>query len=183
MYKDIFLDVSKALETVEPPHVSEGFRFGGKWKDKHWMNTPGPLYCGETDNCGTGPLAAPNNVAFDKDGFEVIYRQPVYRFELPQVLEAAWADPLAGYAADGNLHWTYETVKSWWAEQRREVEQELQRPQETQLTLGDKKFEYLSVLVRWLVYLKNGMYEYLQVYAFFLDNGRIPAEGDRLPEL
>jgi len=60
------------------------------------MNTPGPFYCGDGDNCGTGPLVAPNNVALDEDGYEVIYRQPVNRYELRQVLEAAWADPLVG---------------------------------------------------------------------------------------
>ncbi|HEY7357346.1 MAG TPA: hypothetical protein VH590_12795, partial [Ktedonobacterales bacterium] len=95
MYEDIFLDVSAALEALGHRHGDGGFL--GEWKDNRWMNTPGSIYCGETDNCGTGPLAAPNNVAVDEKGFEIIYRQPVNRYELHQVVDAAWVDPFSGY--------------------------------------------------------------------------------------
>ncbi len=182
MYEDIFLDVSTALEALGRHHGDEYFQ--GKWADKHWMNTPGPLYCGETDNCGTGPGEAPNNVEVDSEGFQVTYRQPVNRYELRQVVRAAWDDPFCGYGAGGDLHWTYETIKAWWAEPRRKVEQEIRRLYDAQLALGEKKnYEYSAGLWRWLDYIKDGVYQYLQVYAFFLDNGRVPLEGERLPEL
>src|SRR5262249_31145265 len=141
MYEDIFLDVTAALETLGKRH-GEG-DFLAKWEDKHWMNTPGPIYGGDTDNCGTGPLAAPNNVAVDEDGYEVIYRQPVNRYELRQVVDAAWAEVVHGYGANGNLHWSYETIKAWWSDPRRKIEQELKQLYEAQLTLRDRKnYEY-----------------------------------------
>lgn len=184
MYEDIFLDVSKALETLDGPHRDKDFWLLGKWEDKHWMNTPGPLYCGDTDNCGTGPGEAPNNVALDDNARQVIYRQPANHDELLQVMQAAAVDPFAGYATDGNLHWTYATVKGWWVEYHREVEQEVRRLINAKLVFGtnDSK-EYYRGLRWWLGYLQRGMYQYLQIYAFFLDNGCIPTEGDRLPEL
>ena len=182
MYEDIFMDVSKALEALGHRHGDDHFQ--GKWKDKHWMNTPGPIYGGDTTSCGTGPLAAPNNVGVDEEWQEVIYRQPVNRYELRQAAGAAGAEVVHGYGADGDLHWTYETVKAWWAEPRLKVEQEVSRLYDAQLALGEKKnYEYFAGLIRWMAYLKEDLYQYLQVYAFFLDNGRIPAEGDRLPEL
>lgn len=181
MYEDIFFDVSPILE-------GEGLRHGygvflGEWKDNRWMNTPGLIYCGETDNCGTGPLAAPNNVSVDEEGFEIIYRQPINLQELSQVWDAAWADPWSGYGADGNLHWSYETIKEWWAEPRRQVEQEVRRLYEAELARNNKNSASGSEWKWWLGYLKTGMQQYLQVYAFFLDNGRVPTESDRLPEL
>lgn len=182
MYEDIFLDVSKVLKSLERHHGDKDFQ--GKWKDKHWMNTPGPLYCGDTDNCGTGPYEAPNNVELDGESRQIIFRQPVNRYELRQVIQAAYYDPFSGYGVDGDLHWIYATIKGWWNEQRREVEQEVLRLHEARLPPGiNYDRDYYPELSKWLVYLKDGMYNYLQVYAFFLDNGRIPVEGDRLPVL
>lgn len=182
MYEDIFLDVSKTLEALGHRHGDDHFQ--GKWKDKHWMNTPGPIYCGETDDCGTGPGEAPNNVELDENSRQVIYRQPVNRYELCQVVQAAWDDPFTGYGADGNLHWTYEAIKAWWAEPRRKIENEVRRLYDAQIALSTKQnYIYTWGLARWIAYLQKGLHQYLQVYAFFLDNGRIPAESDRLPEL
>lgn len=65
VYSDVFLNVSTALEGWGLRHGSGVFL--GKWEEKHWMNTPGPLYCGDTDNCGTGPGDAPNNVELDEE--------------------------------------------------------------------------------------------------------------------
>jgi len=56
--------------------------FTGEWSDNKWLNTPGPIYCGMTDNCGTGPAEAPNNIGHDADGYEVVFRQPVNLYEL-----------------------------------------------------------------------------------------------------
>ncbi|HEU5370045.1 MAG TPA: hypothetical protein VFU69_16355 [Ktedonobacterales bacterium] len=148
------------------------------------MNTPGPIYCGETDNCGTGPDNAPYNVGLDNEAFQAIYRQPTNLDELQQVVDAASFDPFHGYGADGNLHWSYETIKEWWSKQRREIEQEVRRLYEAQLAGAKKELAYWGEPKWWLGYLQdNRLYQYLQVYAFFLDNGRIPTERDTLPEL
>lgn len=147
MYVDSFMDVSIALADIGEHHGAGGFT--GRWADKHWMNTPGPLYCGETDNCGTGPLAAPNNVQVDAEGYEVIFRQPVNRYELCQVARAAGADPFAGYGADGDTRWSYQELRTWWAE-RRALEQELDRWYAEQIALeGDKDYVYFAGLGRW----------------------------------
>ncbi|HEX6778513.1 MAG TPA: hypothetical protein VF099_09955, partial [Ktedonobacterales bacterium] len=67
---------------------------------------------------------------------------------------------------------------------RRKVEQEVRRLINAKLILGtDEDRIFYGGLRWWLGYLQKGMYQYLQVYAFFLDNGRIPAENDRPPEL
>ena len=182
MYEDIFLDVTTALETLGHRHGDEYFQ--GKWEEKHWMNTPGPIYCGDTDNCGTGPDAAPYNVALDEHSYQIIYRQPINLNELSQVWDAAWADPFSGYGADGNLHWTRETIKTWWTEQKPKVEQEVRRLINIRLVLNTNNTQaYYRELRWWQGYLQTGLYKYLQVYAFFLDNGRIPTESERLPEL
>lgn len=62
----LLFDVSLALETLG--HRQGDHPFLGTWEEKHWMSTPGPIYCGGTDNCGTGPVAAPNNVELDERG-------------------------------------------------------------------------------------------------------------------
>jgi hypothetical protein len=180
MYEDIFLDVPAALQALGHHHGDEYFQ--GKWEEKHWMNTPGPIYCGDTVSCGTGPPAAPNNVGVDEKWHEVIYRQPANYNELRQVVHAAEAEVVSGYGADGDLHWSYETIKEWWAEPRRKVEQEVRRLYEAELARNNKTSSYGCEWKWWLGYLKSGMHQYLQVYAFFLDNGRIPTERDTLPE-
>ena len=184
-YSEIFMDVSAALAAVGEKHGTE--RFAGRWDERHWMNTPGPLYCSETDNSGAGPLAAPNSVLVDNDGFEAIFRQPVNHHELRQVLRAAECDVFSAYAADGDSHWTLAAIRAWWAGSReigREVERQLAR-----LT-GDKSVLTESVnhvffagLLRWRDYFKEDMHLYLRVYAFFLEEGRIPAAEDRLPDV
>jgi hypothetical protein len=182
MYEDIFLDVTTALETLGQQHGE--YPFLGKWEDKHWMNTPGPIYCGETDNCGTGPDSAPYNVGLDNEAFQAIYRQPTSLGELQQVVDAASFDPFHGYGADGNLHWSYEAIKEWSTGPRQQVEQEVRRLYEARGVLGNNINPMSpNELKWWLGYLKAGMQQYLQVYAFFLDNGHIPTESDRLPEL
>jgi len=42
---------------------------------------------------------------------------------------------------------------------------------------------YFAGLRRWQAYIEYGLYDYLRVYAFFLEERRIPTEEDRLPEL
>jgi len=181
MYQDIFLDITATLVRLDERH-GEG-SWGGVWADKHWMNTPGPLYCGQTDNSGTGPLDAPNNVHVDHKGYEFIFRQPVNLYELRQVLQAAGDDPFQGYGADGDAYWSFDGVKEWWA-RRHDLEAEIDRRYKEQLALeSNKDYPYFVALQRWQDYLNTGMHVYLRVYAFFLIERRVPHDEDRLPDL
>ncbi|MDQ2827759.1 MAG: ferredoxin [Chloroflexota bacterium] len=177
MYQDIFMDITATLSKLgEEP-------WGGVWGDKHWMNTPGALYGGQTDNCGTGPLDAPNNIQVDHKGYEFIFRQPVNLYELRQVLQAAYDDPFQGYGADGDAHWSYDGVKEWWT-RKRELEAEIDQRYKEQLALEDHKdYRYFVALQRWRDYLETGMHAYLRAYAFFLSERRVPRDEDRLPDL
>jgi hypothetical protein len=182
MEQEPLFDVSAALAAWDEEESANYFL--ATWSDKTWMNTPGPLYCGNGDNCGTGTLQAPNNVQVDPEGFEVIFRQPVNRFELRQVLQAAWADPLSGYGCDGDAHWSLPAIRMWWAEERREVEATLARERETQLALGSAKdYAYSAGLERWLQYVRHGLQPYLQRYAFFMEEGHVPDSSAVLPTL
>ncbi len=184
MPNELYFDVTAALARWED-HEALG-PFTEKWSDKHWMNTPGPIYCGETDNSGTGPLEAPNNVQMDPKGYEVIYRQPVNRYELGQTLGAAWADAYHGYALDGDAHWSYYAVRAWWVEKRPEVERALMHEYESFRQKQNESrldYAYFAGVRRWQEYMRNGLRDYLRAYAFFLEEGRVPREGDRLPEM
>jgi hypothetical protein len=181
MYEDIFLDVTAALETLGQSERKK--LFGGIWDDKFWMNTPGPLYYigGMYDT--EGILTAPNNIAV-YDAFQVIYRQPVNRYELRQVAQAH--QTFSPCTADGDLYWDAASVKTWWTTSRPAIENAVRHAYEEERAAEQRHYEdaiYLSGLRRWLEYLTDGMYQYLQVYAFFLENERVPTESDRLPEL
>ncbi len=181
MQLEDFTDVAAALREMGVRH-GEGV-FLGQWADRHRLNTPGPLYGAETDNCGTGPLAAPNNIHRDGEGFEFIFRQPVNRYEVRQVLLAAEWDPFNGYGADGNEHWTYDAIKECWRG-RPEMEAELAQEYQKQLALGEQKdYAYLVGLERWRDYINDGMEAYLRAYAFLLLEGRPPTADDRLPDV
>lgn len=176
----IFMDVASALRKLGVVHGEGDWQ--GRWDQRNWMNVPGPLYCGDGDNCGTGPLQAPNNVGVDTHGYEVIFRQPVNLFEARQVVGAAWADPLNGYAADGNDHWALSLIREWWA-RKHELEAELARLHELWLAADRIDFPTLSGYVRWLDYVRDGMLAYLRSYAFFLEEGREPLDDDLLPDV
>lgn len=170
-------DVSVALETLGYRHGDAPFQ--GEWADRHWMSTPGPIYCGDTDNCGTGPLQAPNNVVLDGNGFQILYRQPVHLYELKQVAQAADHDTFHAYGVDGDLHWSYEAVKAWWIGPRRQIEHEAR----LLYVANSHLHNYYIELKRWLDYLYGDLYQDLQAYAFFLDTGRSPLPNDKLPNL
>lgn len=99
-------------------------------------------------------------------------------------MQAASVDTVHAYGADGDLHWTYETIKEWWTGPRREIEQKVRQLLEAQLALGTKQNPmYSNGLWRWMTYLQEGLYQNLQVYAFFLESRRPPVEGDTLPDV
>ncbi len=93
----------------------------GRWEERNWLNVPGPLYGAQTDSCCCGPEAAPGNILIDEWGCEFVWRQPRTVDELRAVLDAACQDPFAGYAADGDDHWTPDLVIQWWDERERVI--------------------------------------------------------------
>jgi hypothetical protein len=178
-YCGVFLNVSEALATLGVGHGNVSFQ--GDWSSINWMNTPGPIYGAETDNCCTGDGLAPNNVQLDGDGREVIFRQPVNLYEVRQVIKAADAEAFCGYGADGDSHWSYEKVKEWWA-RKHELEAEVERLYQQELALGEKlHYERYTGLLRWKDYVAAGLHLYLRVYSFFLEERRIPTAADTLP--
>lgn len=193
----IFMDIEAELKEMGKPHGKHPFAggFGQGFKACHWMNTPGTIYCGATDNCGTGPDDAPDNVLLDAQSYQVIYKQPSSIYELEMVIDAAEDDPFGGYGADGNLHWNYKNIKEWWNNRGKLIEEVSKlhkihaRGNESHMSVFtswqdiDASFYESSELLywRWLCYIAQGMYEYLQQYAFFLDNGKIASVSDILP--
>ncbi len=87
---------------------------GFKNEEIYWLNTPGPIYTTQTDNCGTGQPEALNNVGGDEDYYEFIFKQPFNEKELIEIKSSADVDPLGGYYIDGNKYWTNEKVIEWW---------------------------------------------------------------------
>jgi hypothetical protein len=186
MELDLFIDPapfirSRAFVQGEAP-------FCGKWEQRHPWNVPGPFYCGDDDSCGTGPLVAPNNIILGNDtlgdvGGELVFRQPVNRFELEQVLEAAQINTMQAYGCDGNQRWTLPLVQEWW-QQRSTIERAVTAERDRQLRLGgDKDYVLFTALERYRRFLRGDVAPYLRLYMYFLNEGRAAKEGDPLPEL
>jgi hypothetical protein len=162
--------------------------FCGTWDERHPWNVPGPFYCGDDDCCGTGPLVAPNNVILgnamlgDRGG-EFIFRQPVNRFELDQIVKAAQINVTNAYGCDGNQRWTAPLVRQWW-KQRTAIEHMVKAECDRQLRLGaEKDYLLFAALGRYHHFLEAGAASYLQQYIYFLKEGRYPNEGTPLPDL
>jgi hypothetical protein len=180
MYYEIFMDISSAL-------VRLGMRHGqgvlqGNWDQRGQLNIPGPLYCADVDNSGPGPAEAPNNVFIDNRGFPFIFRQPTNAFGLRQVMLAADNDPFSAYSADGDQHWNRSEIREWWG-QRHDLEAQIATLRTVYLDSSREVYGYLAALDRWQAYLEDGMELYLRVYAFFLEEGRVPQDSDSLPSL
>ncbi|MFF3257236.1 ferredoxin [Actinacidiphila glaucinigra] len=157
--------------------------FGGRWQDRMWLNVPGPFYGAETDNCWTGRLHAPSHVLYGGQYLtEYVYRQPRTPDELARLVEAADQDPRAGYACDGDAHWTVESVREWWRERGRIT---------SYLSAGERRWEEadwagqgLAVAVAdYAAYIEDGLAADLRVYLHWLEEGISPTPGARLPRL
>ncbi|WP_164010996.1 hypothetical protein [Pyxidicoccus trucidator] len=108
-----FLDVTAVLRRWGFSHDTDRY-FRASWEARHPWGIPGPIYVGDDDVCGMGPELAPNNVClFDSTG-EFLYRQATSEYELWQLLDAAWCNPVSAYAMDGDSHWTPASIAAWW---------------------------------------------------------------------
>lgn len=180
LYQELFMDIAAALPQFGAHHGQGDLL--GQWDHKLPWNVPGPLYTGDVDNSGPGPYEAPNNIFIDAEGFPFIFRQPVNTFELRQVLLAADRDPFRSYGADGNDHWDLASIRAWWRG-RQVIDTSMAARKVAQLASGHYSTTYLTALDRWHEYLRDETELYLRVYAFFLEEGRVPGTEDHLPDL
>ncbi|WP_083959114.1 hypothetical protein [Herbidospora mongoliensis] len=167
------------------PHLLGGRdHFLGKWEERNRLNVPGPFYGAETDTCLCGPVVAPRHVLCDDEGQEFVYRQPGSADQVQAVLDAAWSDPIAGYARDGDEHWTPESVREWWA-RRSQVQELAGRLAETYGNSDwDWEREQVPAWRDFAASISGGELEgYLRDYLFWLAERRQPREGEPLPEL
>ena len=127
--------------------------FQGRWEQRHPFSIPGPIYVGEDDSCGCGPVQAPGNVLLG-EGYsgEFVFKQPASRTELDAVLTAAEVNPMCCYGIDGDEHWTEALVWSWW----RGMEPVLHgRPQNREEAA-------------WITFMRHDAENYLRGYVAFL---------------
>jgi hypothetical protein len=148
--------------------------FPAKFSEKNPLNIPGPIYGAKTDTCCTGPQEAPDNVLLDNNGQEFVFRQPSIADEFRDLVSAAISECFCGYGADGNSRWRVSLVREWW------------QTREDMLRTGideDEKICIPASFQRWRQLLQGEAEGYLRVYAFFVENGRVPSEYDFLPEM
>jgi hypothetical protein len=145
--------------------------FQPAFSKRNRFNIPGPFYGAETDTCETGPHEAPRNVLLDPSGQEFAFKQPANAEELREVVSAALCECFCGYGADGDDHWTLPLIKEWWR----------------------TRFDLLAAVIAvrgdpdsvrlWHRLLSGEAEDYLRAYAFFVQERRLPAEGDSLPDV
>lgn len=141
----------------------------GGFAEIHWLNTPGPIYTVCTDNCGTGPDVAKNNVGFDEEYREVVFKQPFTSIELKDILTAASIDPFNDYYIDGNQQWTKELIIAWWLKSNERIDYILDR-YHAEIN-GRGKWDATPESFRsWLNFYQHGMKEYLEWYILELGN-------------
>jgi hypothetical protein len=146
--------------------------FPARFSEKNPLNVPGPIYGAETDTCCTGPHEAPNNVLLDKNGQEFVFRQASTPDEFRDLVSAAICECFEGYGADGDFHWRLSTIREWWQVREDMLREEI----DAQWCNGES-------LLRWKRSLQGEGEAYLRVYAFFVENGRVPGDYDFLPKV
>lgn len=171
---DVFLR-KQVLFFWEPGSANKTFLDKSHWLKKHPFNFPGPFYAGESDTCGTGIAAAPENVVNEPHIGEYIFRQPGSYYELQCVLNATAIEVFDSYSADGNEHWTYAACRQWWGN-RAQILRHLSRPEVVAANDGQAQ--------RYAEYLRGPAEMDLRRYCYFLENGTYPpAASTALPDL
>jgi len=173
-------DTIAACELADLPRDTTGWLdindladvFPSKFSEKNRLNIPGPIYGAETDSCCTGPQEAPHNVLLDRNGQEFVFKQASTADEFRSLLSAAICECFEGYGADGDSNWRLSTIRDWWRNREDMLREEI----------GEQWCNAESIL-RWKRALQGEAEGYLQVYAFFVENGRVPNNADRLPEM
>ena len=151
--------------------AKKGDFFMGRFCQRNSFNIPGPFYGAMTDTCATGPHEAPNNVLLDGRGQEFVFKRSANIEELRNLIGAALCEPFSGYGAVGNDHWTLPLIRDWW----RGRTGFLARRHELEATNRST--------APWESFLTGQAENYLRVYAFFVEEGRLPKGSDRLPDV
>ncbi|GAA1582465.1 hypothetical protein [Actinoplanes couchii] len=160
--------------------------FRGQWLERNWRNVPGPIYGAMTDNCWTGRLHAPRHVLYGDDleyEQEFLYRQPRDVAELRAVVDAVEQDPWAGWACDGDRHWTPGLVREWWRDRGRLRDWITTKHSRWSISERADEREAATGLTDYLAYLDDGLEGDLRLYCYFLDNRVSPTADDHLPSL
>jgi hypothetical protein len=151
--------------------------FKANFEERHPFNIPGPIYVGDDDACGCGPVAAPENVYMsrfpDDNSGEFVFRQPNNTRELNCILDGASHNPVCCYGLDGNKHWNRKLIQKWWAQMKKAGGPIVG----VSSVIGDSGF------AAWTHYLANGTELYLRQYISFLETGSIPDDTHLLPTL
>ncbi|WP_251064088.1 ferredoxin [Streptomyces sp. ISL-44] len=155
-----------------------------QWGERNWRNVPGPFYGAGTDNCWTGRDCAPDNVMYDGEyNQEFVYRQPRDERETYAVLCAAECDPMAGYAGDGDAHWTPELVRDWWRDRGRVREWAVVLDRTWSVSEDRYEREASAGARDYVAHIDGGLGDYLRGYLFRLKEGRPARSGEALPAL
>ena len=163
------------LPFLEAPEHYNGFLDQNHWIEKHPFNFPGPFYTGQSDSCGTGDVEAPDNVMYDSNCFEYIFKQPSSFEELLSVFDAAAVGVFDSYSCNGNHFWTYNLCKEWWRRRHELIEQ---------LNTDEVKKMNSDRVQLYLDYLDSDAEVDLRRYCFFLENNYYPASDSvLLPDL
>lgn len=166
---------TEILPFRQPGSKHNNFLDNSYWNVKHPFNFPGPFYTGESDTCGTGDVEAPNNVMYDENAMEFIFRQPQTFEEFLGVVDAAAVEVLNSYSCDGNNFWSYAKCKEWW-KNRFDIISEMNKD-ETKKVNGNRVGLFES-------YLKSNAESDLKKYCYFLENGIYSkANTTTLPQL
>lgn len=159
-------------------------RRSDRWGERDWRNVPGPFYGAGTDSCWMGRLIAPANVLYeDERGAEFVYRQPRDVAETLAVLGAAAQDPMAGYACDGDRHWTPELVRDWWRERARVREWAVRLDRSWSVSESGEEREAAGGAREYVAHIDGGLADQLRGYVFWLAEGRPARPGESLPGL
>jgi len=162
--------------------------FKGTWNAKYWKNTPGPFYS-TTENL-MSLLALnedPHHLLYDEH-CEFIWRQPITSEDFSRCISAMSRDEVSSYQIDGNDHWTSDSVRDWWQRRGELVDwcnQHLSRPvrDQTRFLHGDPNSTAPDLVLAYLRYLDGGISNYLRQYLFWLENQRLPNQGESVPDL
>lgn len=157
----------KYLSELDIPPYANDF---GKFKEIHWLNTPGPIYTTFTDNCRTGQVEAKNNVREDDNGHEVIFKQPYTLQELKETLIAAAVDPFEEYYFDGNRFWNKANIIDWWqdSEQRINYITDIYNSEINKISHPDTKAALTDTEINWY-HLEGKLSAVPEYYKYWLD--------------
>ena len=83
------------------------------WDERTMLTVPGVVWSVSSDTCATGRLSAPDNIAYDHDWREFVFRQPRNEAELVAIMSAESEEVFGCYRFDGLSRWTTRSVGAW----------------------------------------------------------------------